>query len=480
MANLKSPQVESGAPAITVRFWCHTIDETSPEEFAPEDTGNAREEESRAHRRFAEKVTAYVQKLLFENTGEPAGGGNRRKVAERELTWRIIAGICQNENSRNYDQSDFATLYHILSETASFLKTMLSQGPRLYYEQQKRRKLVVNESPFWAGEGRIEISAQEKAKNNFGGRAAMTSTTESVEAGYIIPALILTPTTDSQDTGQVHQPIMALLFDHLYILFGDKYTHLRHILREENGPVKNTIPLDRSLRLQYDAGRVFLRSIKSNEPNRQYLQFLRTAPRDPLRLESSNEIWDSSRTLDDEELDGGLIDTVSRGGKRGPHFIRHGDVFYMESRDPEEFPFPSHEIMELWLGLSRITHNVRAKSALEHLFRDPAPDLDEETISARTDEALQSTFAPLILLAEKERILDAEKATRWLLAMGQHEAKRLQEELRIKQLEEEEWAAAENPRLYAASVTAPGTEAWRFATPKTWIPEAPVGLHAIT
>ncbi|KAK8060456.1 hypothetical protein PG996_010386 [Apiospora saccharicola] len=135
MANLKSPQVESGAPPITVRFWCHTIDETSPEEFAPEDAGNAREEENRAHREYAERVTGYVQKLLFENTGGPAGGGNRRKVAEREVTWRIIAGICQNENSRNYHQSYFAELYHILSETASFLKTMFSQGPRLYYEQ---------------------------------------------------------------------------------------------------------------------------------------------------------------------------------------------------------------------------------------------------------------------------------------------------------------------------------------------------------
>ncbi|KAK8060457.1 hypothetical protein PG996_010387 [Apiospora saccharicola] len=130
----------------------------------------------------------------------------------------------------------------------------------------------------------------------------MASTTESVEAGYIIPA-----------PGQVHQPIMALLFGHLDVLFRDNYTHLRHILREENGPVKNIIPLDRSLLLQYDAGRVFLRSIKTSEPNRQYLQFLRTTPTDPLRLESSSEIWNSSHTLDDEELDGGLIDTASRG-----------------------------------------------------------------------------------------------------------------------------------------------------------------------
>ena len=94
--------------------------------------------------------------------------------------------------------------------------------------------------------------------------------------------------------------------------------------------------------------------------------------------------------------------------------------------------------------LSRITYNVKAKGALEHLFRDPAPDLDEGSIVARAGKALQSMFAPLILLTE-ERILDADKAIRWLLAIGQHEAKKLQFELRLVQLEKEELAAEMNP-----------------------------------
>ncbi|KAK7927031.1 hypothetical protein PG985_004029 [Apiospora marii] len=441
MANLEPPQVGGGAPPITVKFWCHTIDQTSPEEFAPDDAINVGEDESLAHCKFAVKLTGHVKRLLFENT-EP-DVGNRRRIVEREAIWRIIAGICQNGNSVNYDFLYFEEIYHILSDTASFLKTMFSQGPRVYYEQQKKRKLVLNKTPFWArddssirdnpwidfGENwpelmpsrsRIEISSQERAKNNFGGHAAIASTAENVVAGHIIPDSCLSPTRDSQDPGQVHRPIMAMMFDHVRVFIRDKYTHLRQVLREEDGLVKNIIPLDESLQLQYDAGRVLLRSIKSSEPNRQYLQLLRTTPRDPLRLESSNDIWDSSRTLEDEDLEGGLTDSARRGGKRDPHYIRHGDVFCLESRDLERFPLPSHEIMELWLDLSRITHNVKAKGALGHLFRDPAPDLDEGSVLARTDEALQSTFAPLILLAEEERILDADKATRltrndWLL-----------------------------------------------------------------
>ncbi|KAK8080660.1 hypothetical protein PG997_008478 [Apiospora hydei] len=57
-----------------------------------------------------------------------------------------------------------------------------------------------------------------------------------------------------------------------------------------------------------------------------------------------------------------------------------------------------------------------------------------------------STHAPLILLAEEERILDADKATQWLVAMEQLESTEIQNALRLGQLEkeeQEEWLAFE-------------------------------------
>lgn len=170
----------------------------------------------------------------------------------------------------------------------------------------------------------------KRANNNFGGRSAKTSTTEFM-TGHIIPDSCLSPTRGSQDPGQVHRPIMSMMFDHLRVFIGDKYTHLRQVLREENGPVKNIIPVNESLRLQYDAGRVFLRFIKSSEPNRQYLQLLRTTPRDPLRLESKNDKWDSSRTQEDEELERGYT---------GPTYSRHGDVFLHGIAGSRATPIP--------------------------------------------------------------------------------------------------------------------------------------------
>lgn len=127
----------------------------------------------------------------------------------------------------------------------------------------------------------------------------MTSTAQSVDAGHIIPASCLTPTKDTKNSGQVHPPIRALMFDHLRFVFKDKYANLEQIFCEENGLVNHTIPFNKSLHFQYDAGRVFLRSIKGSKVNRQYLQFPRTIPKDPLRLEYSNDIWGSSRTLED-------------------------------------------------------------------------------------------------------------------------------------------------------------------------------------
>ncbi|KAK8080970.1 hypothetical protein PG997_008788 [Apiospora hydei] len=111
-----------------------------------------------------------------------------------------------------------------------------------------------------------------------------------------------------------------------------------------------------------------------------------------------------------------------------------GDVYVLETKDPVNFPLPSRDLLWLQYCLDRFRHALKAKGALESLFRHPPPHVDPDAAqSGRPLQEPNGFWEGVVKDAVEAKALSEDDGHTWILGLGEWE-----EEKRRKKEEEKE------------------------------------------
>ncbi|KAK8043310.1 hypothetical protein PG993_005740 [Apiospora rasikravindrae] len=105
-----------------------------------------------------------------------------------------------------------------------------------------------------------------------------------------------------------------------------------------------------------------------------------------------------------------------------PHNLQTGDIYKLETSDPEKYPLPSRALLKLSCLVNRVLHACRARGALASLFRGPPPpDVDEEAVQTRQrqqqDRPNTTFWEVLVQDAVDAGVLSTEDGWRWVVAL---------------------------------------------------------------
>ncbi|KAK8074453.1 hypothetical protein PG997_009116 [Apiospora hydei] len=159
------------------------------------------------------------------------------------------------------------------------------------------------------------------------------------------------------------------------------------------------------------------------------VQFLRFNDEDPLFGDSIYEVGGRLDDDDDDEKgsksergdDPGTA--AAAAGSPSPPRIRSGDVYVLETSDPETNPLPSRDLLLLQYHLHTVRHRLEARGTLQSLFGGP-PLLPETIAGAGAADPVSGSreevdFDETIVAEAVGRgIVSEEDGGRWIAALG--------------------------------------------------------------
>ncbi|KAK8008073.1 hypothetical protein PG991_010624 [Apiospora marii] len=150
-----------------------------------------------------------------------------------------------------------------------------------------------------------------------------------------------------------------------------------------------------------------------DEGKRLEVQFLRFNDEDPLFL-SGDSIYEASGQLATDGLEAA---TGSPRGTASPPRIRPGDVYVLETSDPENHPLPSRDVVNIQYHLHAIRHGLESRDTLQRLFGGPPPQDVGHPFSSSCRRDGPSFDDNLIGMAVSEGILPPEDGAKWTAAI---------------------------------------------------------------
>ncbi|KAK7915242.1 hypothetical protein PG985_012945 [Apiospora marii] len=150
-----------------------------------------------------------------------------------------------------------------------------------------------------------------------------------------------------------------------------------------------------------------------DEGKRLEVQFLRFNDEDPLFL-SGDSIYEASGQLATDGLEAA---TGSPRGTASPPRIRPGDVYVLETSDPENHPLPSRDVVNIQYHLHAIRHGLESRDTLQRLFGGPPPQDVGHPFSSSCRRDDPSFDDNLIGMAVSEGILPPEDGAKWTAAI---------------------------------------------------------------
>ncbi|KAK8123202.1 hypothetical protein PG984_011872 [Apiospora sp. TS-2023a] len=173
---------------------------------------------------------------------------------------------------------------------------------------------------------------------------------------------------------------------------------------------------DESLCSQWARCQVNIRPLPCSRPEDEgrklEVQFLRFNDDDPLFM-SGDSIYKAGGQL---EGDGARAATASDETGASPRRICSGDVYVLETSDPENHPLPSRDVLVLQYHLHAIRHSLEAQATLQTLFGGPPPEEIGHPFSGSCRRADPSLDETLVEKAISEGIILQEDGPKWLAA----------------------------------------------------------------
>jgi len=96
--------------------------------------------------------------------------------------------------------------------------------------------------------------------------------------------------------------------------------------------------------------------------------------------------------------------------------VDHGDVFLLQTPDPEKYPLPDRGYLEIQFAVHKILSGIAAAGALKDIFRGPPPD-SHEPGSVPVSVAVPWEWEFLLERAGEIGILDTKEEERWRQAI---------------------------------------------------------------
>ncbi|KAK8090465.1 hypothetical protein PG997_005426 [Apiospora hydei] len=105
--------------------------------------------------------------------------------------------------------------------------------------------------------------------------------------------------------------------------------------------------------------------------------------------------------------------------------IRAGDVYVLETSDPEKYPLPCWDLLNLHYHIQKVTYNFKARGAQESLSGGPPPDVDGDVLRARKMQSPSTNlWADDVLEAVRDEVISEEDGWKWVIGLEELEEER--------------------------------------------------------
>ncbi|KAK7967845.1 uncharacterized protein PG986_002122 [Apiospora aurea] len=318
-----------------------------------------------------------------------------RKILDSEIKIRLMISLLQNPeafpplllfsrfaedelNQYTTGELDF------LKQNPHLRKSDTPQGtPTKKHKGKAGESSTTVSSPMPKGYRDPEMrKAQKDVPKWYGPRCVFTRQTYSVEGAHIIANHFT-----AKDEG--HSQQLLMFKDAISTIFSKDLSAKMKRLISEAGNVKvNILPLNVNVHRGWDGYRFVIRPLQVDPDGRSMnIQFLfLDEAKDPLYASS---IYKDNTKEHDVEIGGysdwwrlkdtGATDTA----ETPPVRIRTGDVYKLETTDPDKYPLPSFELFILGWTVHCLRHAFKAGGAARSLFRHPPPDVDGGAAASR-------------------------------------------------------------------------------------------------
>ncbi|KAK8055479.1 hypothetical protein PG993_000706 [Apiospora rasikravindrae] len=292
----------------------------------------------------------------------------------------------------------------------------------------------IEKPPTDKGKGKMKAKrtieqpeAQKTVPEWYGKRCVFTHTTKPVEGAHIIAHHI-------SDKNEVNTTRLMAFENTLSLFFRDSV--IKSVIKLLSGDLTNNIlPLDKSTHFLWNQCHLAIRPIPSRSPDdegkRLEIQFLRLSQDDPMFRGSIIDIRDQLQ----DEAGGILCDSTRRHDtdEKPPIRIQTGDVYLLETTDPDKYPLPSFELLNIAYHLQSLQHGIKSWGALHTLFNKPAPDSHGAHQGDQPDPSsdfLESIIEDAMTPNELRSALISEEAGwSWIIALRELAAEERKEEL---------------------------------------------------
>ncbi|KAK8042576.1 hypothetical protein PG994_013059 [Apiospora phragmitis] len=258
------------------------------------------------------------------------------------------------------------------------------------------------------------LAAQEHVPESYGKKCTFTHTMQSIDGTHII-ANHLSSKTDSRRVVAFHQALVSF--------FPPEVTS-RIFELLSGSPTCNILPLETGLHRAWGGFHLVIRPMpleqdEEDDGKTLKLQFLRFNPEDPLHSKCIYEV----RGPDEDAAKSGMVDWERGEEKLADVTIQTGDVYIIRTSDPKEHPLSCRDFLNLQYHLHVILHALKARGALESIFRGPPPDIDGDMLRSWDLQELEepdrsfSFWELIVIFAIRQKVISRDDGWKWLIAL---------------------------------------------------------------
>ncbi|KAK7935329.1 hypothetical protein PG985_000824 [Apiospora marii] len=265
------------------------------------------------------------------------------------------------------------------------------------------------------------LKAQANVPDMYGGKCVLTHSTDPIEGAHIVPNSAYCKDEAGPRDDKTYYDLRLPMFKHgLDHLFSRDLAHrVISLLADSQRVGLNIIPLRADVHGSWDTCGFVLKPMPirpGDGKTKMRVQFLRFNKIDSVFGDS---VWDV-RTLDRERDLGGISDWHPRfDAKRDiPIRICTGDIYELETDDPENTPLPDWDLFNIMTSLQYLHFSLRGGGAVQSLFRHPPPDVDPDAMYSRQLEKPETSYWGIIAkAAKKNRVITEQDMWKWIVAL---------------------------------------------------------------